>query len=145
MKKLAVILTALAFLGGASTYAADAVKKAEKREQREAKIDIEKRIHELNKLDNNAAAKRAGLNMVSHETAVPLPTIEAEHKEHPNVGIAGLLVANELATHTHKPVEHFIKAHGEKSWTEIVTANSANLDAIDAKLTRLEQAMSQAR
>jgi hypothetical protein len=121
-------------------------RRAEKIEQRETKRDIDKRIVAINHLDNDRSALQAGLAAISKETAVPLPKIEAEHKEHPNVGLAGLFMAHELAVHTHKPVEHFIKAHREgKSWNELATANNQNLDKVEQKLDRIEAAMRSAK
>jgi len=47
-----------------------------------------------------------------------------------------------LATHTHKPVDQFIKEHqAGKTWAELATANNEDLNTIDQKLTRIEQAM----
>lgn len=118
----------------------------EKADRRETKVDIDKRIQAINRLDNSPSVMRHGMAAVSKETAVPLPKIEAEHKEHPNVGLAGLFVAHELSTRTHKPVEHFLKAHATgKSWTAIAAANNENLDTLEAKLTRIEQAMRDAK
>lgn len=115
-------------------------------EQRGTKADIDNRISAVNRLDNNKAALMAGMAAVSKETAVPLPTIQAEHKEHPNVGLAGLFVAHELAVRTHKPVDHFIKAHKEgRSWNEIAKANGESLEEMDAKLARIEDAMRSAK
>ena len=108
----------------------------EQADRRETKSDIESRIQALNRLDNNPSSMRVGMAAVSKETAVPLRKIEAEHKEHPTVGLAGLFVAHELATRTHKPVEHFLKARASgKTWVEVAAANGENLDVLEAKLS----------
>ena len=90
-------------------------------ERRDAKVDIDKRVREINKLDNSNDAMLAGMAAVSKETAVPLPTIQAEHKEHPKVGLAGLFVAHELATHTHEPVDKFIgrNSRRDRRWVDV--------------------------
>jgi hypothetical protein len=73
---------------------------------------------------------------------VPLPTIEAEHKQHPKVGLAGLFVAHELSTHTGQPVERFIKQHDAgKTWTEVAAAHKQDLNVIEGKLARIHSAM----
>jgi len=144
--KTIVAVTAAALLTGFTVSAADKQPVRERADHVETKIDIDKRIQAINHLDNNASVMRHGMAAVSKETAVPLAKIEAEHKEHPNVGLAGLFVAHELATRTHKPVEQFLKAHATgKSWTEIATANNENLGTLDAKLSRIEQAMRDAK
>src|SRR6185503_1832658 len=90
-----------ALLAGLSVSAADKEAQKERRavraEQRETSADIDKRIMAINRLDNNQPAMMAGMAAVSKETAVPLPTIQAEHKQHPQVGLAGLFVAHQLA------------------------------------------------
>ena len=147
MKRITITLTTMALLAGFGLHGAD--DKTTRREraeqtkaQREAKKDIDQQIQAINKLDNKESALRAGMAAVSKETAVPLPTIEAEHKQHPKAGVAGLFVAHELSVHTRKPVETFLKQHSSgKSWTELAEANGEDLAAIEAKLTRIEQAM----
>ena len=154
--KMVMVVTTAALLIGFDASAADKESRKEIRkerevlkdraERRETKSDIESRIQALNRLDNNPSSMRVGMAAVSKETAVPLPKIEAEHKEHPGVGLAGLFVAHELSTRTHKPVEHFLKARGAgKSWAEVAVANGENLDVLEAKLSRIEQAVRDAK
>lgn len=139
MKKI-IFITTMVLLAGFTLSAAD--NKTTAKERRATKKDIDSHIQAINKLDNTPAALRSGMAAASKETAVPLPTIEAEHKEHPKVGVAGLLVAHMLATHTQKSADHFIKQHSEgKTWRELAQANNEDLDALDQKLTRLEDAM----
>ena len=121
-------------------------RRTEARDNRETKADIDQRISAINRLDNNNAALTAGMAAVSKETAVPLPTIQAEHKDHPNVGLAGLAVAHDLAVRTHKPVEHFLNARkAGKSWQAIAQDNGVTLAEMDAKLNRIEEAMRSAK
>ena len=154
--RMLTIVTTAALLAGFSVNAADQEKKREIRKEQQAvreraervetKGDIEERIQALNKLDNTPASMRAGMAAVSKETAVPLPKIQAEHKEHPNVGLAGLFVAHELATQTHKPVEQFPKARASgKSWSQIAGSHGLNLTVVENKLARIESAVRDAR
>jgi len=137
---------AAALLGGMTVNAADKETRREEARREQTKLDIDKRIEAINRLDNRPAALHAGMAMVSKETAVPLPKIEAEHKEHPKVGVAGLFMAHELAVHTHKSVDHFIQAHKDgKSWNELATANGEKLGQLDAKLAQIEQTMREAK
>ena len=149
MKRLTLMVIAVSALVATATQAADNDNKdnptknrRERAERREAKVDIDKRVREINKLDNSPSAMTAGMAAVSKETAVPLPTIQAEHKEHPKVGLAGLFVAHELATHTHEPVEKFIKQHeAGKSWADLAAAQNQDLNSIESKLDRIEAAL----
>jgi hypothetical protein len=147
MKKLTVLLATTALLSGYSVNAADEDRdnRNQRRiqtDRRDTRIDIDKRIQAINRLDNRPAAKMAGLAAISKETAVPLPTIEAEVKDHPNLGLAGIFLAHELSTHTHKPVDQFIRQRASgKMWTEIASASGEDLAAIDAKLVRIEEVM----
>jgi len=144
--KMVWMVTAAAMFTALTVSAADKEVKKERQavraERRAEKIDIDKRIDAVNRLDNKPAAMQAGLAAVSKETAVPLQKIQAEHKEHPRVGLAGLFVAHDLAVHSHKPVDQFIKAHQDGStWTALATANGVDLSEIDGKLARIEQEM----
>jgi len=148
MKKITLMtITISAFLACAMQAADDNKNdstkvRRERAERREAKVDIDKRVREINKLDNSNDAMMAGMAAVSKETAVPLPTIQAEHKQHPKVGLAGLFVAHELSTRTHEPVEKFIKQHESgKSWADLAAASNQDLNSIAAKLARIEAAL----
>jgi hypothetical protein len=148
MKKITLMTITVSAFFAFTMQAADDNKndstkvRRERAERRDAKVDIDKRVREINKLDNSNDAMMAGMAAVSKETAVPLPTIQAEHKEHPKVGLAGLFVAHELATHTHEPVDKFIKQHeAGKSWTDLAAANNQDLSSIETKLSRIESAL----
>jgi hypothetical protein len=140
--KLKTIISVVAI--AASLLTATAADKKDKATTPRAGVggDIDRRIQTINRLDNNASAKQAGMAAVSHETAVPLPTIEAEAKDHPTLGLGGLFMAHELSVKTKKPVDQLIKTRqGGKMWAEIARDNGVNLSDVDAKLTRIENAL----
>jgi hypothetical protein len=140
MRKLTSIITTLAFACVLAANAAD--DKDNKAQRRGVGADIDKRVQTINRLDNNNTAKLAGLAAVSKETAVPLPTIEAESKDHPMVGLGGLFMAHELSVKTKKPVDQLIKQRQSgQTWSEIARANRQDLAMIDQKLERIESAM----
>lgn len=139
---------AVAVFGTVAVSAADKDRKSpqERAEQRAAKIDIDKHIQAINRLDNSPAKMRAGMEAVSKETAVPVARLEANHKAHPRVGLAGIFVAHELAISSHKPVEQFLKAHQDgRTWASLAKGNNESLETLDAKLSRIEQAMRDAK
>ena len=146
MKKITLLFAALAFTGIVAQAADDDNdRRAQRRaqaQQRGVAGDIDRRIQSINRLDNNQAALMAGMAAISKETAVPLTTIQAEHKDHPQMGLAGLFVAHQLSVKTHKPVDQLIKQRqAGRSWTEVARANNQDLAELDQKLTRIEEAM----
>jgi hypothetical protein len=153
--KWTLIVSTIVLLGTFNTQAADekARERQAVRERREqqndtaaTRADIDRRINTVNRLDNKESAKLAGYQAVSKETAVPLPQIQSEHQQHPKLGIAGLFVAHEIATHTQKPVDNLIKQRESgKTWNQIAAANGMDLAQIDTKLGRIEDAMKAAK
>lgn len=141
MKRITTIITTIAFAAVLAANAADN-KDNNRAQRRGAGADIDKRIQTINRLDNNASAKQAGIAAVSKETAVPLPTIEAEAKDHPTMGLAGLFMAHELSVKTKKPVDQLIKQRQNgKAWSALARDNGLDLAEIDQKLTRIENAL----
>lgn len=139
--KLKTIISAVAIMASLLTASA-ADKKDKTTTARGVGADIDRRIQTINRLDNNVTAKQSGMAAVSKETAVPLPTIESEAKDHPTLGLGGLFMAHELSVKTKKPVDQLIKTRqGGKMWSEIARDNSVDLTDVDAKLTRIENAL----
>ena len=110
--------------------------------RRDARSEVEKSVDAINALDENPAAMRAGLNALSKETAVPLPTIEEQQRRHPNVGLGDLFFAQEMALQTQKSVDEMLKLHSSgQTWNEIALMNNKDIQTIQAKLDRIEDAM----
>jgi Ni/Co efflux regulator RcnB len=146
MKKLTLLITIIALSATTLTQAADGAKKEKRAEKRETKASIDDHIKDINKLDNKESSRLAGLRAVSHETAVGIPKLQDQLKEHPNAGIAGLLVANDIAVSGKKDASDVFKAHGNgKSWSEIAKDHSASVDSLETKLSRVESAMRDAK
>jgi hypothetical protein len=144
MKKLTLLITTICALGAWSIQAADETT-AQERRQRAAqrdKADINQLIRDVNRLDNSAGAMRNGMAAVSKETAVPLTRIEATHKQYPNVGLGGLFMAHEIATKTTKSADELLKQHaGGKTWSELAVAEKVDLNMIENKLARIQDAI----
>jgi hypothetical protein len=154
MKRLTTLLTIAAFAAAIHVNAADEQKERravrERADRQEAtkgdKQDIEQRIRQINRLDNRPAVRDAGLRAVSKELGKPVPQLEAQLKDHPNLGIAGLLVANTIASESKKDADTVIKAHGAgRGWVDVARNNSVSLDSLEAKLSRVESAMRDAK
>jgi hypothetical protein len=144
MKKLTLLITTICALGAWSIEAADETT-AQERRQRAAqrdKADINQLIRDVNRLDNSPAGMRNGMAAVSKETAVPLARIEATHKQYPNVGLGGLFMAHEIATKTTKSADDLLKQHaGGKTWSELAVAEKVDLNVIENKLARIQDAI----
>jgi hypothetical protein len=100
----------------------------------------------INGLDDKKEAFNAGLSVVSKETATPVANIQQLQTDYPNAGLGDVFIATEIASHTQKPAADFVKQHAAgKSWKEIATENNQNLEMIQSKLSRLENAMKEAK
>jgi len=118
------------------------IRARERAARRGTRTEMEKSIDAINALDENPAALRAGLNAVSKETAVPLPTIEELQKRNANVGLGDLFVAQALAVQTQKSADEMLRLHsGGQTWNEIARVNNKDLSDMQAKLDRIEDAM----
>jgi hypothetical protein len=120
----------------------EAVKGASAPTLRQLKVDIDKRTKAVNTLDNKEATRRAGLEAIAKETGVGVPALQMQHREHQNIGTAGLLMANAIAAQTKRPPGNYLRQHEQgKSWERIAADQGVNLEELDAKLARVEQAM----
>ena len=142
MRKMAMIIATISLMGMVGANAADKGKQSGSKAEHAAKVDIDQRIRDINRLDNKESARLAGLRAVSQETGVRVPVLEAQQKAHPKVGIAGLLVVNEIAVHNKKEASDILKSHSEgHTWVEIARSHGESLETLDAKLNRVEAAI----
>ena len=97
-RRLILAMMAAAVLTTVSATAADKEVRKERREDRQEqrqenradRVDFDRHVDRINALDNRPVALRVGMAEVSKQTAIPLPTIEAQHKAHPRFGLAAL-------------------------------------------------------
>jgi hypothetical protein len=146
MKHLTTITAAMALVT-IPIFAADndntrryAQNQTARAERREARQEIEKLIQNINALDNQPAARRAGIAEAARQAAVPESRFEAAAREQRNV--AGSFLAQELANNTRKSPQEIQQARNEAaSWTEVATAHKQDLVALEQKLRRIHEAM----
>ena len=113
---------------------------------RTAKVDLDRRARAINTLDNRDAVRRVGLSAIAGETGVTVATLQKQRRDHNGIGTAGLLLANAIAAKSGKPAANYFRQHSEgKSWEKIAADNQVNLEDLDAKLTRVENAMRSAK
>ena len=130
----------------AATPGTPAKAQVPERSAKAVKADIDQRITAVNTLDNKPAVRRAGVAAIVKETGTSEKVIENLRKEFPEIGTGGLLIATELAAKTKKPAANFVRQRVEgKSWTRIAAEHDVNLETIDAKLNRVEEAMRKAK
>lgn len=97
-------------------------------------------------IDQRAASSpenlTASLNAISVQTGVPLATVQEQHKQYPNIGVAGLLAANVLADQTKKDPTVFLQAKAAgQTWSQIAQSNNVPMAKLDARLASVEQSM----
>ncbi len=104
--------------------------------------DVDKLARDINVLDEQPAARRAGLAAISKETGAPLSRIEDEHNNNPKVGLSGLFIAHQLAARTGKPLKNFIQdRQSGKTWAQLAQANGQDLATLEDSLLRIQAAM----
>lgn len=102
----------------------------------------EKKVKRVNNIADKPGMMKVALQRISTETGVPLEKIQSQHQKHPEVGAAGLLIANVLADETKKAPAHFLsQREGGKRWLGIVRDAGISVDKINDRLDRFERAL----
>ncbi|HEY0550690.1 MAG TPA: hypothetical protein VGF13_13885 [Verrucomicrobiae bacterium] len=145
MKHLSLIATTITLVIPAFAADSDNTRRAAqdrtaRAERREAKQEIEKLIQDINALDNQPAARQAGIAEAARQAAVPASRLESASKDQRN--LAGLFLVQEIAKNTKKSPQEIQKARAEaQNWTQVATENKQDLAALELKLQRIHQAM----
>ncbi len=106
------------------------------------KQDLENRVKQLNSIGAKPEMQDIAFQRISTETGVPVETVRKQHQRHPNVGVAGLMMANVLADETKKTPEQFLAAHDKgKNWVTIAQQNNVSVDKLNERLERLAKAI----
>ena len=145
MKHLTLITTTITLIA-IPAFAADndtrrnAQNQNTRAERREAKQEIEKLIQDINALDNQPAARRAGIAEAARQAGVATSRFESSAKDQRNV--AGIFLAQEIAKNTRKSPQEIQKARTEaENWTQVATDNKQDLVALESKLRSIHAAM----
>jgi len=99
------------------------------KEKREA---LDRKVKDLNALGSNPTERAAALKQTSKALDVPIATLQAQQKNHPELRPGGLYMANAIAKKAKKPAGEIIRRHVNdgKSWSEIARENNVNLDRL---------------
>lgn len=129
----AITLTALLGLSSASLRAAD---------DAEDRDEFERRARQINKsVDKPSEVKRA-IHHISIQTGVSEERVQAQHRRNPDLGPAGLLIANVMSAETKKEPEQFIRQRMDgKGWKAIARQNDVSLEKLNTRLENLEKAV----
>jgi len=103
---------------------------------------FDKRVSDINAMASKPAKTDLALQRISTETGMPVDRLKQQHQKHPDIGPAGLMVANVLADETKKGPEVFLsqKAAGKK-WVNIAKENKVSVEKLIERLDRLEKAI----
>jgi hypothetical protein len=104
--------------------------------------EFENRVTQINAMGAKPNMTDIALQRISTETGVPVETVRKQHGRHPNIGVAGLMIANVLANETKKAPESFLsQREGGKKWKQIAKQNNVGVEKLNDRLERLQKAM----
>jgi hypothetical protein len=104
--------------------------------------EFEKRIKRLNTMAEKPAKVKVALQRIATETGMPLEQVQNQHKKFPEIGVAGLMVANVLGNDTRKnPGQFLSQRQSGKRWLAIAKENKVPIERINERLERLEKAI----
>ena len=142
MKSLAILFTTMALVAVPAFAADSATQQRNRAERLEARQDIERLIRDINSLESQPAAKRAGAAEAARQAAVPPGRFLTPAKDQPKAGLAGLFLAEEIGKNAKKSPEALLQARvAGETWTQIAQANRQDLTTLERKLTRIHEAM----
>jgi hypothetical protein len=104
--------------------------------------ELERRARVINRAAQQESVFKQALHHVSIETGVPKDSIETQHRQYPDMGLAGIMLANVMAAETKKEPTEFLKQRkGGKGWVALAKANKVPLDNLNRKLENLDRAI----
>ena len=110
--------------------------------RRELRQEFERLIQDINSLESQPAARRAGDAEASRQAAVPPGRFLTPPNDQPKAGLAGLFLAQEIGKNAKKDPEELLKARVDgATWAQIAQENKQDLAALERKLTRIHEAM----
>jgi len=102
----------------------------------------EQKVKHLNSLGDKPGKMKVALQRISTETGVPLDRVEAQHKRHPEMGVAALMLANVMSADTKKQPSYFFEQRkAGKKWLTLAKENNIPVDRLNERLDRLEKAI----
>jgi len=111
----------------------------ELRAQNKAKVEeLDKKADSINATAKNPGKLKAAFQSISSETGVPLAQVEHLHKNHPDAGPAGIMLACTMADETKKSPGHFLDSRlSGKAWGAIANDNKVPIDKLTQRLDHM--------
>ena len=104
--------------------------------------EFEKRVKRLNGMGERPGMAKVALQRIATETGVSLERVQNQHKKFPEIGVAGLMVANVIGNDTRKNAGDFLaQRQSGKKWLVIAKENKVPVERINDRLQRLEKAI----
>ncbi len=148
MKHITLMAAAMSLVA-LPTFAADndtssraAQDRISRTERREARKDFEQLVKDINALDDQPAARRAGATEAALQSGLPEARFAVPPKGQVGANLGSQFLAQEIAKNTGKTPQQILKARTDgDSWTQIVQANKQDMATLERKLSRIHEAM----
>ena len=102
----------------------------------------EQKVKHINSLADKPGKMKVALQRISTETGVPVDRVENQHKKNPDMGAAGIMLANVMSADTKKAPGYFVEQRkAGKKWLTLAKENNIPVDRLNERLERLEKAI----
>jgi hypothetical protein len=104
--------------------------------------EYEARVKRINAMAEKPGKMKTALQRIATETGMTADRIESQHKKNPEMGPAGIMLANVMSNDTKKNPGYFIEQRKSgKKWLAIAKENKIPVDRLNERLERLENAI----
>jgi len=106
---------------------------------------FKKRVDQINDAAKDPKVMDLAVKQISVQTGVPVEKVRTHHERHPNMGAAGLLLANVMAAETKKAPATFLKERQSgDEWLAIARENKVAIDKLNVRLDNVWKAIAPA-
>ena len=94
----------------------------------ERRARLNKRVEDLDAMGRHPEVRDRMFARMYRRSDIPISTLEAQEKAHPEAGVGGIMIANTIAKHAKVPVDQVYAEHKTgKSWGEIANERKVNV------------------
>jgi len=110
------------------------------KEVMERRARLDKHAADLDAMGKTPEVRDRMMVRMYQRLDVPLATMEAEMKAHPNLGAGGLVAGHYIAKRSKQPVEKILAAReGGKSWGEIASEHKVDLTELNEQMANAKE------
>jgi hypothetical protein len=110
------------------------------KEVMERRVKLDKHVADLDAMGKTPEVRERMMVRMYKRLDVPLSTMEAELKAHPNIGAGGLVAGHYIAKRSKQPVEKILAAReGGKTWGEIAGENKVDLTELNEQMANAKE------